>query len=74
LVSYRNCNPVKVMKNLDLGQRFSFGIKWARETIEGNGKPPPEFKVSNSNVCCILKKASDKKLGKNVITCFITML
>jgi ATP-dependent DNA helicase RecG len=44
------------MKNLDLGQRFGFGIQWARETMQENGNPPLEFKVSNSNVCCILRK------------------
>jgi len=56
LVSYRNRNLAEVMKNLDLGQRFGFGIKWARETMEENGNPPLEFRVTNSNVCCILRK------------------
>jgi ATP-dependent DNA helicase RecG len=56
LVSYRNCNLAEVMKNLDLGQRFGFGIKWARETMAENGNPPIEFQVSNGNVCCVLRK------------------
>ena len=56
LVSYRNRNLAEVMKNLDLGQRFGFGIKWARETMAENGNPPIEFQVSNGNVCCILRK------------------
>ena len=56
LVAYRNRNLTEVMKNLDLGQRFGFGIKWARETMAENGNPPLEFKVSSGNVCCILKK------------------
>ena len=59
LVSYRNRNLAEAMKNLDLGQRFGFGIKWARETMEENGNPPLEFNVSNSNVCCILRKSPD---------------
>jgi ATP-dependent DNA helicase RecG len=59
LVSYRNRNLAEVMKNLDLGQGFGFGIKWARETMEQNGNPPIEFKVSNSNVCCVLRKKHD---------------
>jgi ATP-dependent DNA helicase RecG len=56
LVSYRNRNLAEVMKNLGLGQRFGFGIKWARETMAENGNPPIEFQVSNGNVCCILRK------------------
>ncbi|MCL2600034.1 MAG: putative DNA binding domain-containing protein [Treponema sp.] len=56
LVSYRNRNLAEVMKNLDLGQRFGFGIKWARETMRENGNPALEFKVSSSNVCCVLRK------------------
>jgi len=56
LVSYRNRNLAEVMKNLDLGQRFGFGIKWARETMAENGNPPIEFQVSNGNVCCVLRK------------------
>jgi ATP-dependent DNA helicase RecG len=47
------------MKNLGMGQRFGFGIKWARKEMEDNGNPPIEFKVSNSNVCCILRKKLD---------------
>ena len=56
LVAYRNKNLAEVMKNLDLGQRFGFGIKWAKETMKENGNPPIEFKVSSSNVNCILRK------------------
>jgi ATP-dependent DNA helicase RecG len=56
LVSYRNRNLAEVMKNLGMGQRFGFGIKWAREEMEENGNPPIEFRVSNSNVCCVLRK------------------
>jgi len=61
LVSYRNRNLAEVMKNLDLGQRFGFGIKWARDAMTGNGNPPLEFKLSNSNVCCILRKKPTEK-------------
>jgi len=56
LVAYRNRNLAEVMKNLDLGQRFGFGIKWARDAMAENGNPPIEFNVSNSNVCCVLRK------------------
>ena len=63
LVSYRNRNRnlAEVMKNLDLGQRFGFGIRWARETMKENGNPPIEFRVSDSNVCCVLKKKSGSR-------------
>jgi len=56
LVSYRNRNLAEVMKNLGMGQRFGFGLKWARDTMEENGNPPIEFNVSNGNVCCVLRK------------------
>ena len=56
LVSYRNRNMTEIMKNLDLGQRFGFGLKWARETMAKNGNPLIEFRVSTSNVCCVLWK------------------
>jgi ATP-dependent DNA helicase RecG len=59
LVSYRNRNLAEVMKNLGMGQRFGFGIKWARETMAENGNPPIEFQVSNGNVCCILRKKNN---------------
>jgi len=52
---YRNINLAEVMKNLDLGQRFGYGLKWAKETMEENGNPPIEFDVNNSNICCTLK-------------------
>jgi len=44
------------MKNLGLGHRFGFGIKWAREKMAENGNPPIEFQMSNGNVCCVLRK------------------
>ena len=53
---YRNRNLAEVMSNLDLGQRFGYGLKWAKEVMEANGNPPIEFEVDSSHVCCILRK------------------
>ena len=58
---YRNRNLAEVMKNLDLGQRFGFGLKWARDAMEANGNPPIEFIVDSSHVCCILRKKPEQK-------------
>jgi len=55
-ISYRNRNLAEVMSNLDLGQRFGYGLKWARDTMKANGNPPIEFLVDSSHVCCILRK------------------
>ena len=55
-LDYRNPNLAEVMKNLDLGQRFGFGIKWARDSMKDNNNPPLEFEVSDWGVCCILRK------------------
>ena len=58
-VAYRNKNLAAVMKNLELGERFGYGIKWARDSMEANGNPPIEFIVDSSHVCCILRKKSN---------------
>jgi ATP-dependent DNA helicase RecG len=53
---YRNRNLADVIQNLDLMQRFGFGIKWARDAMAENGNPPIEFNVTPNMVQVILRK------------------
>jgi ATP-dependent DNA helicase RecG len=55
LVDYRNRNLAEVMKNLDLMQRYGFGLKWAKDSMAENKNPPIEFDVSNHLVRVILR-------------------
>jgi ATP-dependent DNA helicase RecG len=55
LVDYRNRNLAEVMKNLDLMQRYGFGLKWARDSMAENKNPPIEFDVSTNLVRIILR-------------------
>lgn len=53
---YRNPNLAAVMKELGYVQRFGVGIALARNEMEKNGNPPPEFQVEDSHVAVILRK------------------
>jgi ATP-dependent DNA helicase RecG len=53
---YRNRNIADVIQNLDLMQRFGFGIQWARDSLAENGSPALEFVVNNSMVRAIIPK------------------
>ncbi|MDR1626103.1 MAG: putative DNA binding domain-containing protein [Spirochaetia bacterium] len=56
ITDYRNKNLADVMKNLDLVQRFGFGIQWAKSAMEANGNPPPEFELDNHFVKVVLRR------------------
>ena len=53
---YRNSYLAEAMKYLGYVQRFGFGITQARQEMEKNGNPPPEFQVEESYVGAILRK------------------
>lgn len=53
---YRNPNLAAVMKDLGYVQRFGFGIALARQEMERNGNPPPEFQVEDSHIAVILRR------------------
>lgn len=55
---YRNPNLAAVMKELGYVQRFGYGITLARNEMEKNGNPPPEFQVEDAHVAVILRKHS----------------
>lgn len=53
---YRNPNLAAVMKELGYVQRFGYGITLARNEMEKNGNPPPEFQVEDAYVAVILRR------------------
>ncbi len=53
---YRNSYLAEAMKHLGYVQRFGFGIIQARQEMEKNGNPPPEFQVEESYVGVILRQ------------------
>ncbi len=53
---YRNSYLAEAMKHLGYVQRFGFGITQAREEMEKNGNPPPEFQVEEYHVGVVLRK------------------
>lgn len=55
---YRNPNLAAVMKELGYVQRFGYGITLARNEMEKNGNPPPEFLVEDAHVAVILRRRS----------------
>lgn len=52
---YRNPNLAGVMKELGYVQRFGFGISLAREEMQKNGNPPPDFQIESSHVAVIVR-------------------
>lgn len=53
---YRNPNLAAVMKELGYVQRFGYGITLARNEMQKNGNPPPEFLVEDAYVAVILRR------------------
>nr|VFJ94530.1 MAG: Predicted transcriptional regulator, contains HTH domain [Candidatus Kentron sp. LFY] len=64
---YRNPNLAVVLKELDYIQRFGVGIDTARRKMEENGNPPLEFRVEDSIVTAIFRKAENRRPGKNKV-------
>jgi ATP-dependent DNA helicase RecG len=56
IVGYRNPNIGDVLKIFGFVQAFGRGIAIARQALKKNGNPPPEFKVDQSRVLCIIRK------------------
>ena len=53
--SYRNPSIAEAMKNQGFMQRFGMGIQIAREALEENGNPPPEFKIEDTFVFATIR-------------------
>jgi len=56
VTDYRNPFLAEAMRNLGFVQRFGVGIHIAREALESNGNPPPEFVLEDSHTLVILRK------------------
>lgn len=54
---YRNPLVAEIMTNLGLARRFGVGIPMARQALEENGNPPPEFAFSPVSVRATVRAA-----------------
>ena len=54
--SYRNPSLAEAMKNQGFMERFGMGIPLARQALEANGNPPPEFDVQDTFVFATIRK------------------
>lgn len=57
LTDYRNPNLAEAMRVLGYVQKFGGGIAAARNALQRNGNPPPEFRVDQSYVLAIVRPA-----------------
>jgi ATP-dependent DNA helicase RecG len=55
---YRNPQLASAFKVLGYAQRFGAGIFIAREALQKNGNPAPEFQVEQNFIAVIIRKAS----------------
>ncbi len=53
---YRNPNLASAMKSLGYVQKFGVGIQLARQELEKNGNPLPEFRAEDTHVCVIIRR------------------
>jgi ATP-dependent DNA helicase RecG len=56
VTDYRNPHLAEAMKNLGYVQRFGFGIQLARQQLEKNGNPPPEFVVEDAHLLVMVRR------------------
>jgi ATP-dependent DNA helicase RecG len=56
ITDYRNPYLAEAMKNLGYVQRFGFGIQLARQQLEKNGNPRPEFVVEDAHVLVTVRR------------------
>ena len=56
ITDYRNPNLAEALKNLGYVQRFGMGIAIARNSLQKNGSPPPEFIIEDAHVLVIIRR------------------
>ncbi|MEY3870733.1 MAG: hypothetical protein RLZZ338_4627 [Cyanobacteriota bacterium] len=56
VTDYRNPNLAEVMKNLGYVQRFGMGIPLARNSLQKNGNPPPQFIIADAHILVIIRR------------------
>ncbi|MCP4156188.1 MAG: transcriptional regulator [bacterium] len=59
VADYRNPHLAEAMKVLGYVQRFGVGIQIARQELEKNGNPPPEFKVEPTHLFVTVRKRKE---------------
>ena len=55
---YRNPLIAEIMRHLGFAQRFGIGLPIARQALQDNGNPPPEFAFSPTHVTVIVRPAT----------------
>lgn len=56
ITDYRNPHLAEAMKNLGYIQRFGLGIPLARNELDKNDNPPPEFDVQDAHVLVTIRR------------------
>ena len=56
LTDYRNLKLAEAMKDMEFIERYGFGIRAIRRSMERNGNPEPEFRVGETNATVVLRK------------------
>jgi ATP-dependent DNA helicase RecG len=56
ITDYRKPNLGATMKIFGFVQTFGRGIAIARNELERNGNPPPEFIPNQNNVSCVIRR------------------
>lgn len=56
VTDYRNPHLAEAMRNLGYVQRFGVGIPLARQELQKNGNPPPEFQPTDTHVLVTLRR------------------
>ncbi len=57
IADYRNPNLAEALHGLGFIQRFGYGIGIARQALQKNGNPPPEFDVQQSHVIVTVRRS-----------------
>ena len=59
ITDYRNPHLAEAMKVLGYVQRFGVGIQIARQELQKNGNPPPQFQVEPTNILVTVRKRKE---------------
>ena len=60
ITDYRNSYLAEAMKVLGYVQRFGVGIQIARQELDKNGNPPPQFQVESTNILVTVMKRTEQ--------------
>jgi len=59
ITDYRNPHLAEAMKVLGYVQRFGVGIQIARQELDKNGNPSPQFQVESTNILVTVRKRKE---------------